>query len=392
MKYVYREFKVIWKRFFDNFKIAFVGMDVKLDSVYREVESQRIKTNFVNIIPFSVFVIIFELSSGIFNIAAGDIWYCRVGTGVACLSFLLFNIVAYVFLERTLASGDATDKSKEYFTYLYWGVYVITASLINSFETISSGSISSFFLTVFSLTSFAMLEPKPIFIYYFVIAAEQTAVTIITKSSFEVLVFSLFTVAVGLFLSIFKYCTYMNRSIETKRFERISEIDPLTGLLNRRGMQRSVDGIWSYCKKHSIPITFAMLDIDYFKKYNDKYGHSQGDECIKMIAECIKQTFSRRTDITCRFGGEEFIIIVAGESEEKALEQLKCLKREIENLKIKSGCPEFNENVTVSMGIHSVDIDSTTMFRDAVLGVDAQLYNAKEHGRNCISRKNEIIR
>ena len=111
-----------------------------------------------------------------------------------------------------------------------------------------------------------------------------------------------------------------------------------------------------------------------------------------MIAECIKQTFSRRTDITCRFGGEEFIIIVAGESEEKALEQLKSLKREIENLKIKSGCPEFNENITVSMGVHSVDIDSTTMFRDAVLGVDTQLYNAKEHGRNCISRKNEIIR
>ena len=391
MKYVSREFKAILSRFFDILKISSTGMEVKLDSVYREVESQRVKMSFVNIIPFSLFVMLFEISSTVYNIATGGVLYCKVGIGISCLVFLLFNAFTFAFLERTLADGDASDKKKEYFTYLYWGVYTVSASLISGFETVSSGSISHFFLTVFSLTLFALLEPKPMLIYYCVVTAAQTVVLFAADSTYQVFIFSYVTVIIGSFLSYFKYCVYMNRAIETKRFERISEVDPLTGLLNRRGMQRSVDGIWSYCKKHSIPITFAMLDIDYFKKYNDMYGHAEGDECLKKIAECIKQSFSRRTDITCRFGGEEFIIIVAGESEDKALEYFKKLRRSVEEMKITSGCPEFNENVTVSVGVYSVDIGANTMFRDAVLEVDAQLYNAKEHGRNCISCKNEII-
>ncbi len=391
MKYVNREFKAIIKRFFDILKISSTGMEVKLDSVYREVVSQRVKMSFVNIIPFSLLVMLFEISSSVYNIVTGEVLYCKVGIGVSCLVFLLFNVFTFSFLEKTLSDGDASDKRKEYFTYLYWGVYTVTASLISGFETVGSGSISHFFLTVFSLTLFAMLEPKLMLIYYSVVTAAQTAVLVISGSKYQVFVFCYVTVVIGLILSYVKYCFYMNRAIETKRFERISEVDPLTGLLNRRGMQRSVDGIWSYCKKHSIPIAFAMLDIDYFKKYNDMYGHAEGDECLKKIAECIKQSFSRRTDITCRFGGEEFIIIVAGESEDKALEYFKKLRRSVEELKITSGYPEFNENVTVSMGVYSVDTESPTMFRDAVLEVDTQLYNAKEHGRNCISCNNEII-
>lgn len=391
MKYVNREFKAILKRFFDILKISSTGMEVKLDSVYREVESQRIKMSFVNIIPFSLFVMLFEISSSVYDVLTGTVLYCRVVIAVSCLTFLLFNAFTFAFLERTLADGDASDKKKEYFTYLYWGIYTVSASFISGFETVGSGSISHFFLTVFSLTLFAMLEPKPMLAFYSVVTASQTAVLIFSKSVYQVFIFSYVTIAIGLILSYIKYCVYMNRAIETKRFERISEVDPLTGLLNRRGMQRSVDGIWSYCKKHSIPIVFAMLDIDYFKKYNDMYGHAQGDECLKSIADCIKQSFSRRTDITCRFGGEEFIIIVAGEPEEKALEYFKKLRRSVEELKIASGCPEFNENVTVSMGVYSVDPSASVMFRDAVLEVDSQLYNAKEHGRNRISCKNEII-
>ncbi len=392
MKYVNRELKAVMKRFFNILKISSVGMDVKLDSVYREVESQRIKMSFVNIIPFSLIVMLFEISSSVYNIITVSDPYCKLAIGISCLVFLLFNAFTFVFFEKTLPDGNASDKTKEYFTYLYWGAYTVCASLISGFETVGSGSISHFFLTVFSLTLFAMLEPKPMLIYYLLITAAQTAVLTVSKSTYNVFVFCFVTALIGLVLSYVKYCIYMNRAIESKRFERISEIDPLTGLLNRRGMQRSVDGIWNYCKTHSIPIAFAMLDIDYFKRYNDMYGHAQGDECLREIAGCIKRCFPRRTDITCRFGGEEFIIIIAGEPEEKVLEYFKNLRCSVEGLEISSGCPDFNENVTVSIGVYYADTGASIMFRDAVTEVDAQLYNAKEHGRNCISFENEIIK
>lgn len=385
MKYVRDELKTIVNRYIEMLRISRPTAESKLDPVHREAESHRIKSGFSNLVLFALITLAVEGLNVIYNLFTEETLYCKIAMAVCYVVFLLFNVYAFLFMEHSLKDTHASDKKKELFTYGYWAVFTIVSSCIGFFETLSSGDVAHFFITVITLTVFVVAHPKIMNAYYFVSFFFESVALVLTKEPYDVFLICALTFVLCIAITFIKYSLYMSTWIKIKQFERIAEIDPLTNLLNRRGMQRSVDGIWDYCKTHSIPITLAMLDIDYFKKYNDKYGHAEGDECLKKIAACIRKHFSRRTDITCRFGGEEFIIIVAGDEPEKVLEYLKQFRKSIEELEIKSGCPEFSEYVTVSMGVYSTVIADGETFRDAVLNVDFELYRAKDKGRNCIS-------
>lgn len=390
MQYVSKELRNVLFSFLNMLKISSATAEDKLDPIYREVEAGRIHSNYISIIPSSLVLLVVEICGIIYNVVCGSSIKYQIIYIVAFIIFLINTLIMLFFINKELGENNISDKKKEAICYIYWVIYTLSAMSFSVFEGIDTGSINHFFVFVFAITLWPTLEPALTLPYYFFSIAVQTALLYMTGAQYTTYVLCFIFTAIGIIASYIKYSAYMTKCIDSKRLARMAEVDPLTGLLNRRGMQHSVDGIWDYCKSHQIPVTVAMLDIDYFKLYNDKFGHSSGDECLKRISSCIRSCFSRRTDITSRYGGEEFIIILAGENEQQSVMSFVNLQNKIEQLHLEAGNQQFNKYVTVSMGVYSTIIDDGVTFKQMVLSADAELYNAKENGRKCLSFRGEL--
>lgn len=162
--------------------------------------------------------------------------------------------------------------------------------------------------------------------------------------------------------------------------KHMSVTDPLTGLFNRRHFESCLDREFSRSKRYKNDLSFAIIDIDFFKQVNDTYGHSCGDYILKEAAYIISNNF-RLSDMVFRYGGEEFVVILTETSIKNSLIPLERLRKAFENSNFK-----FNENqikISVSIGVSSLKDETSTpwgMFDNA----DKALYEAKENGRNQI--------
>ncbi len=132
--------------------------------------------------------------------------------------------------------------------------------------------------------------------------------------------------------------------------EKSEERDPLTGLANRYRLTNDSEKIVEQCFAEHKPLSFEILDIDYFKQYNDRYGHQAGDDCVRAIAALIRQMESDQ--IFCaRYGGDEFVIIYSGMSAEEVCERAEKLRQDVMALQIEQRYTEGAFGVTISQGI-----------------------------------------
>lgn len=160
----------------------------------------------------------------------------------------------------------------------------------------------------------------------------------------------------------------------------ISVTDSLTGLYNRRLFEDCLEREFLRAKRYKNNMSFAIIDIDFFKKVNDTYGHTTGDYILKEVAYLILQTF-RKTDLVFRYGGEEFTVVITETPLEKAVIPLERLRKLIEEHVFRHNGIQIN--ITISIGVSEVyeNTDSVhKLFEDA----DRALYKAKENGRNRI--------
>ena len=158
----------------------------------------------------------------------------------------------------------------------------------------------------------------------------------------------------------------------------MSVTDPLTGLYNRRHFEDCLEREFLRSKRYKSDLSFAIIDIDFFKKINDTYGHSSGDYVLKEVAYLILQTF-RKTDMVFRYGGEEFAVIITETPLDKAVIPLERLRTSISENTFKYKGEQIN--VTISIGVSGVNEDTESvhqLFENA----DKALYMAKENGRN----------
>jgi diguanylate cyclase (GGDEF)-like protein len=173
-----------------------------------------------------------------------------------------------------------------------------------------------------------------------------------------------------------------NVSSPVKKLEALSMTDELTELNNRRSFLEYMNTIWALCRRLRTPVNVLMIDVDYFKKYNDSMGHLEGDKALIAVAQCMKNHIKREADFVARFGGEEFVCLIPFLKKEEALNIAKDLVQKIEGMEIPhpmSGCSKY---VTVSIGLASatpVDHNSQTQLLDKA---DRALYTAKQSGRN----------
>lgn len=169
-----------------------------------------------------------------------------------------------------------------------------------------------------------------------------------------------------------------------KELEALSYKDGLTGVANRRMFDSVMDMEWSNARRSGQPLSLIMLDIDYFKQYNDHYGHLQGDQCLKQIGRVLTVAATRSRDFVARFGGEEFVLVLP---ETDAASAAKIAER-CRSLLFKEQIPHANspasQILSASIGVGTIvptHADESGAFIEAV---DRLLYRAKENGRNRI--------
>lgn len=158
-----------------------------------------------------------------------------------------------------------------------------------------------------------------------------------------------------------------------------AERDPLTGLINRRGLDRRVSEIWAKCVAKRETLGVFVIDIDHFKKYNDRFGHVQGDACICQVAKAISGTVGK-SGLTARIGGEEFLVFVRGK-DERGLHELA---EEVRTAVQQMGIVSVDGVITISLGMDMAIADEDLTLQGLYGRADKQLYIAKNEGRNCI--------
>jgi len=160
--------------------------------------------------------------------------------------------------------------------------------------------------------------------------------------------------------------------------------DGLTNLLNRRSLDERLTLEFSRLQRSGLPISVIMCDIDFFKKFNDHFGHQAGDRCLISIAKALLSCVGRPGDMVARYGGEEFIVILPESNIKSAVKVAKKIKKAVKDLKIHHPDSEVNNYVTISMGIASMDKTRVKNHEALIKSADKALYKAKENGRNKI--------
>ncbi len=164
--------------------------------------------------------------------------------------------------------------------------------------------------------------------------------------------------------------------------ERMAHVDSLTGIANRRRFDEALDVEHRRCQRTEQPISLLLIDIDFFKHYNDHFGHGMGDRCLAQVAEALTQNAGRAADLVTRYGGEEFAVILPQTDGEGAMLTAERLREGVLELAIPHAPSSGQSLVTISIGISTVipTIESPTskLIEDA----DKKLYAAKAAGRN----------
>lgn len=169
-----------------------------------------------------------------------------------------------------------------------------------------------------------------------------------------------------------------------KELEDLSYKDSLTGIHNRRMFDDAMDMAWSVAERMKQPLSVLLIDIDYFKQYNDFYGHVKGDGCLQQVAETLAAVPSRPRDFIARFGGEEFVIILPETDAESALKVAERCQQAIMNLQIRHERSAVGKHLTISIGCGTLVPEHANLSSEFLHEVDQALYRAKRLGRNQI--------
>lgn len=358
------------------------------DPIFRMVEAERVHTNFLNVIPASAILFLVE--------ACGMIWamISKIKFDFALgffISFAAFTVAAFVFIciiEKKLNDPDFSLKQKKNIYKAFWALYCIGAMSFSLMELLDRGTVNNYLCFIFTFTLLPIIAPFPkILVIIASFIAEAVCMLEFSASNLDNVLLCFVAVLIAVIVSYSMYFRYMSTKITEKRLEHFANGDQLTMLTNRRGFSEMAPVLKMHCEKNSLKLLVVMADIDNFKIYNDTYGHLEGDICLKNVAAVIRKNFSRPTDICARYGGEEFVVMGTVDDENIMLEHIKELLNDVEKTASKGDC-----RVTLSIGVCILEANMKAELNELIKAADAELYNAKSNGKNCISCRGKIYR
>ncbi len=304
------------------------------------------------------------------------------------VAFFSAGSAAFAYLLRQVVK----NKMKQYYDAVTW-IYLTAFHLF--FAYIAQENIL-FYYTVVVLTSYLVLMPLD---RYVIVALGELVcyLALMVKGGAAELPMGqlLFLAGVHLFAFVLSrdfYNTKKNFLLEEKKLRREmqeSEHDPMTGLMNRRGLERRVEEAWQTSSNRQEMVAAFVIDIDLFKSYNDRFGHVQGDVCIRKIAHTIEETV-RGYGIAARIGGEEFLVFMKGRSVQDAYNLAEQIREDVESLHISRGTTG-GAVVTVSVGMDVRCATEDVTLQGLYGRADKALYQAKQEGRNCVRSAQAMV-
>jgi len=182
------------------------------------------------------------------------------------------------------------------------------------------------------------------------------------------------------------------RKMMEEELRYLSMRDGLTSLFNRRTFDEELENEWRRALRSPAPFSLIMIDIDFFKKFNDTYGHQNGDLCLRGVANVIASSARRPGDLTARYGGEEFAVILPNTPAVDAVSIAEHIRRDVEGLAYPHETSKAWGVVTVSVGVGTVFPERGKSQEDVVRLADTALYTAKKEGKNRVASHDESVK
>lgn len=167
-----------------------------------------------------------------------------------------------------------------------------------------------------------------------------------------------------------------------RALDKMSREDPLTALANRRAFDDALNREWERARREQQSIALLYMDVDFFKLYNDTYGHNIGDVCLRRVGQTLKQALRRPADLAARYGGEEFVVLLPNTNAEGAIDVAQRIIKHIDALALPHSRSKAASHVTLSIGITFTIPQKQQTLTEFLAKADAALYKAKEHGRH----------
>ncbi|WP_418179893.1 diguanylate cyclase domain-containing protein [Aliarcobacter lanthieri] len=175
---------------------------------------------------------------------------------------------------------------------------------------------------------------------------------------------------------------HINLKLKTDLLEQLSMYDSLTNIRNRRFFDEAFEITFLESKREKNNLAVLMIDIDFFKRYNDNYGHGKGDEALRQVAKALQSTLKRPSDLVARYGGEEFVILLKDINRSGLETVAKNLLKAVRDLKITHEFSKIEKFITVSIGISFFSSNSDITKLELLMKADETLYQVKNSGRN----------
>ncbi|XQC05750.1 diguanylate cyclase domain-containing protein [Arcobacter cryaerophilus gv. pseudocryaerophilus] len=175
---------------------------------------------------------------------------------------------------------------------------------------------------------------------------------------------------------------YLDLKIKNDMLEKLSMYDGLTNIRNRRFFDETFEKTFNEIKRDKKSLAVLMIDIDFFKPYNDNYGHGQGDETLRKVAKALEKTIKRASDFVARYGGEEFVILLKDINKDGVEAVANNLLNAVRELKITHEFSKIENYVTISIGASFYNSNSDITKLELLLKADETLYSVKNSGRN----------
>jgi diguanylate cyclase (GGDEF)-like protein len=185
---------------------------------------------------------------------------------------------------------------------------------------------------------------------------------------------------------LYKQLEHTNQKLEevNQTLQRLASVDGLTQVANRRCFDEALIHEWQRISRELGSLSLILVDIDYFKLYNDTYGHLAGDKCLKQVAQAISRAVHRPADLVARYGGEEFVVLLPGTTLAGANQVAEAVKAAVKKLNLPHSSSPLGEKITLSLGISCLTPSQHSSPMTLIKSADKALYLAKESGRDRI--------
>lgn len=306
---------------------------------------------------------------------------------------LLFALCSAVFLFRRKKRSTFENNERKFlnrYTLAFVLIVMIWGVIITLLDQPVYGQVIAFVtnyvfcacLLLIRPCVFVVIQTIPLVLLFLLLPFFQTNSSIILGHYIN-----LAALLIPLTISSFRSYIYFYDNVSNKIKEKeVSEKDELTNLYNRRKMSSFIEQEIINGKNVINSVGILMLDVDYFKKYNDYYGHIQGDAVLQAIGAALREISEEKDVFAARYGGEEFIIIINNRSQDEVVTIAHEIKKKISRLQIPHKASNVSDILTVSIGLY-YSADRHTDIYELIKRADDALYEAKVRGRNQIAQK-----